>query len=70
MTWFVKLCVAVALFSVQAAAGTPPASPAMSLKEAVDYALSALSRSEVSPGGGAAPGGAGHHGAFISDAAD
>jgi outer membrane protein TolC len=39
MKWFVKFCIAVALFSVPAAAGTPPASPTMSLQEAVDYAL-------------------------------
>jgi outer membrane protein len=39
MKWLVKLCIAVALFAVPAAASTLPTSPAMSLKEAVDYAL-------------------------------
>ena len=39
MKWIAKFCAAVALFSVPASAGTPPASSGMSLREVVDYAL-------------------------------
>jgi outer membrane protein TolC len=39
MTEFMKLCAALALFSLQAAAGAQPSGAGMSLREAVDYAL-------------------------------